>query len=386
MKYMGSKRKLLAGALSEVIGKELCGRGRFVDLFCGSGAVSQFVATRYKIPVAAVDLQMFATTIAESFLSRTQKEDGTFLANQWCSSARQVYNTSELSCFVEEWENSVRKNLRKKDVLFARQICRQNESDGPIWNAYGGYYLSLRQALQADALLATLPSRNRAECLAALIVVISKSVASPGHTAQPFQPTKKALPYIQEAWNRNVFEQIHPALKDVCNIYSNVIGSSFCGDAQTYVDTELQDGDLVFIDPPYSSVQYSRFYHVLETVTRGVKTKVEGNGRYPTIENRPQSRFSNTGTSREAMKKLLSSLSQKDVSVIITFPEGKCSNGLDSNWIVREARKYFNTRRIKSENSFSTLGGNNENRAARMSTVELILVLHKRTNSTQNNS
>jgi adenine-specific DNA-methyltransferase len=46
----------------------------------------------------------------------------------------------------------------------------------------------------------------------------------------------------------------------------------------------LQESDLVFIDPPYSGVQYSRFYHVLETIADGGRGPVTEVGRYPTPE------------------------------------------------------------------------------------------------------
>ena len=378
MKYMGSKRKLLAGALSEILGRELIGRTRFVDLFSGSGAVSYYVASRYEIPVVSVDLQMFATTLADSFLSRTQKIDGGAVAKHWCMLARRAYNKSALRVTAEEWKMANGKKLRKCDVMAARAICRKTVGDGPFWNAYGGYYLSPLQALHVDSLLKALPECNRSECLAALIVEVSKAVASPGHTAQPFQPTKKGLSYIQEAWGKNILEQVYIRLKQIGDIYSKVAGCTFCGDSQAYVDTRLEDGDLVFIDPPYSAVQYSRFYHVLETIARGVKLKVEGRGRYPVITQRPQSKFSNSGTSKDAMEQLLQSLSRKEVSVIITFPQGECSNGLSSAWIKKEAGKHFAVNAISVNNNFSTLGGNKDNRGARKKMTEVILILHKK--------
>lgn len=377
MKYMGSKRKLLVGALGRILGKELIGRRRFVDLFSGSGAVSYYVASRYGIPVVSVDLQMFATTISDAFLSRTQKLDGQAVAELWCKSAQRAYNRSALRFVVEEWDRVKASKLRKSDVMSARSLCRKTEDNGPLWSAYGGYYLSPLQALQVDSLLKTLPIDNRSFCLASLIMEVSKAVAAPGHTAQPFQPTKKALPYIQEAWSKNILEQVRDRLKHLGNSYSKVLGSTFCGDAQTYVESELEDGDLVFIDPPYSAVQYSRFYHVLETIARGVKPEVEGRGRYPVIAQRPQSKFSNSGTSKDAMRLLLKSLSRKEVSVIITFPQGECSNGLSSAWIKKEAGKHFVVKAIKVNNNFSTLGGNKDNRGARKKATEVILILHK---------
>lgn len=43
--------------------------------------------------------------------------------------------------------------------------------------------------------------------------------------------------------------------------------------------------DVAFIDPPYNSRQYSRFYHVLENITRWKKPKLNGTALKPKAEN-----------------------------------------------------------------------------------------------------
>ena len=66
----------------------------------------------------------------------------------------------------------------------------------PITKAYGGHYFSPLQAIHIDALLTTLPITNKNTLLASLIHAASECAASPGHTAQPFQPTKTAKKYL----------------------------------------------------------------------------------------------------------------------------------------------------------------------------------------------
>ena len=43
--------------------------------------------------------------------------------------------------------------------------------------------------------------------------------------------------------------------------------------------------DVAFVDPPYNSRQYSRFYHVLETITKWDKPKLSGTALKPPAEN-----------------------------------------------------------------------------------------------------
>jgi hypothetical protein len=148
------------------------------------------------------------------------------------------------------------------------------------------------------------------------------------------------------------------------------------GDAVEVAKT-LDAGDLVFVDPPYSSVQYSRFYHVLETVAHGrYNGAFLGVGRYPPIANRPQSRFSNTQDSLDAISELLSALKTTRCTVVLTFRRGSASNGLSGTRIRNLARRWFEVEDHSTvRGSFSTLGGNKQHRDARQRSSEMILVL-----------
>ena len=141
----------------------------------------------------------------------------------------------------------------------------------------------------------------------------------------------------------------------------------------------LRCGDLVVVDPPYSEVQYSRFYHVLETVARGGCGFVEGAGRYPPFGERPQSDFSRKGRSGKALDVLLEALSASDARVIFTFPTGNSSNGLCGDDVIRAAQRRFRIaeKRVVT-GTFSTLGGGKGGRAPRQVSQELLLLLYPR--------
>src|SRR5262245_40431338 len=75
MKYLGSKRWMLANGLGSLLRREVRRHERFVDLFCGGASVSWFIATLSEVPVLAVDLQRYATTLADAVLLRNQIVD-----------------------------------------------------------------------------------------------------------------------------------------------------------------------------------------------------------------------------------------------------------------------------------------------------------------------
>ncbi len=363
--------------LGEILAHEACHATRFVDLFSGSGMVSYYVASRFAVPVHTVDLQRFSSILSSSYLCRTNPlEDKDFL-DEWLGNAQRYIDRSPLRVAVTEWLSGLSARLRKMDVLAARRVCSQVESAGVVWNAYGGHYLSPLQAMQTDALLATLPVQYRNEFLASLIMAVSKAVASPGHTAQPFQPTRTSLPYIDVAWSVDVMRNTADSFGEISRRHAQVVGEAWCCGAQDFVDRNLEDGDLVFIDPPYSGVQYSRFYHVLETIANQKRVNVFGKGRYPPIAERPQSAFSNKGTSVDAFELLMKGLATKRITAIVTFPKSLCSNGLSGEVVKELTSAYFNVKELVVDSTFSTLGGNNDIRDARKYTNELILVLKK---------
>src|ERR1700676_3150246 len=119
----------------------------------------------------------------------------------------------------------------------------------------------------------------------------------------------------------------------------------------------VRAGAFVFIDPPYSGVQYSRFYHVLESVATGTPGEVSGSGRNPEASMRPQSKYSVKRGAKKAFVELLRKVAQNGARGILTFPSHECSNGLSGD-IVRElARQPFQVTEKLVDSKFSTLGG-----------------------------
>ncbi len=379
MKYMGSKRSMLKNGLGDLLLEQSILFDRFVDLFAGGGFVSWFVAERIERPVIAVDLQRYSTILVEAVISRTKLLDAKKIAINWVEKAQKERNRSYLWRKARHLSNQ---NLNVGSyVQEARELCANKSDIGPIWNAYGGHYFSPTQALTFDYLLDNLPNvyEEKVVCLAACISAASECVASPGHTAQPFQPTERAGKFILESWQQDPLEHCKTNLKFLCQKFAKVKGSVITDNAEN-VTPQLTSKDLVFIDPPYSSVQYSRFYHVLETMAQCHKSiSVFGVGRYPPLEDRPQSEFSNVGQAKTALESLLKNIAGQGSTIIFTFPSGNSSNGLSGDYIKTIASEWFFVEdRNTIEGQFSTLGGNNEIRNARNKSVELVLLLKPR--------
>ncbi|HTR47499.1 MAG TPA: DNA adenine methylase [Verrucomicrobiae bacterium] len=371
---MGSKRAMLANGLGDALRTHLPQAGRFADLFAGSSAVSWFVAQNSNCEVFATDLQQFAVSLAEAVISRNAALGSVGVWSSWSVNAASWLSGNALFKRAEEFDAKKWGSARCRIVDEARVMC--SDSPWPITRAYGGHYFSPKQALSIDALRATVPSDviERKAALAALICAASQCAAAPGHTAQPFQPTKGAAKFLFEAWRRDVWGHVEIALTEICSKHARTVGRAEVSDAQSVAE-RLTSADLAFIDPPYSGVHYSRFYHVLETIAQGTCGEVSGVGRYPDPSKRPKSDFSLQTKSKAALDKLLATLSERRVRTIVTFPKEETSNGLSGPIVQGVAESYFDVTEKVVNGRFSTLGGNLENRKARIPAYEVILVL-----------
>lgn len=379
MKYMGSKRSMLKNGLGELLEALVPSKATFYDLFCGGGSVAGHVAQRFSIPVCASDLQKYAVVLAAAQIEQTEHFDPTLVWQRWqdASTAWLAGVTSHLSMPPPLPLASESKSKWRSAVASTRLYCSMLPPEFPLSRAYGGYYFSAAQAMTLDALRHCLPDERKTPTLAALIDAASSCAAAPGHTAQPFGTRDSALPHLAAAWHKNIPNFAVNALQRMAGVKANIQGQAIETDALAMSDA-LTERDVAFIDPPYSEVQYSRFYHVLEAVARGDVGEVFGTGRYPKLDQRPQSLFCRITQSAEAFDALMVRVATAGAEAIVTFPSGMASNGLSGELVESISAQYFKVRTRKITSLFSTLGGNAVTRDARATATELVLHLAPR--------
>ena len=374
---MGSKRVMLENGLGELLAAQAKTASRIVDLFCGAAFVSWFAATKLDKSVLACDLQKYAAVLAGSVVKRTKPIEAQNLDKLWLSRADRARRR------LKGWQEASQLDTAEYSTATwqqrAQELCSSDEAAESllVWRCYGGHYFSPTQALSFDSMLRSLPddSEHRELCLSAVIIAASNCAAAPGHTAQPFKATPTAAAYLRDFWLRDPFHYARAALKKLCPLHAIKPGKAIVADANQ-VAKDLNSKDVVFVDPPYSAVHYSRFYHVLETIARGTCSRVEGVGRYPPPEERPNSCYSKKSFSSQTMENLLCILSTNGCKVVLTFPKGQCSNGLSGEGIEEMAQQFFQVTRQSVKTTFSTMGGNRINRVARKVSDELMLVLN----------
>ena len=370
---------MLTNGLGEALSQSIAECNRVFDLFTGSGAVAWHVAQRYEREVIASDLQAYAVALAAAVIERTDPLTERNWIDTWFESAKSIQpcGFSQLAAHLQE---ALTDGQISALAMRAQEIC--SEVDLPVSSAYGGYYFSPLQALWLDTLRISLPrsGNQRKIGLAALVIAASQSAGAPGHTAQPFKPNDTAGRFLKEAWMRDTEFLVRRAVDALSKKHAIKAGKAIVADANELAK-QVKEGDLVFLDPPYSGVHYSRFYHVLETVAIGKVGEISGIGRYPPPNERPRSDYSLRAKSKPVFDDLLKVLSEKGASAIITFPAGAASNGMSGEDVADLSGRYFTIHEAKVSSRFSTLGGDKKHRKARKDTTELILTLSPRKQS-----
>ena len=237
-RYTGSKYKLLDWI--EQLINENCSGDTFFDVFAGTGVVSD----RMK--------NSFQTIIMNDFLYSNETIYKAFYGSDKYS--------SEL---IEEFKTKY------------RAIDPEKIGENYFSENFGGNFFSHNDARIIGCIRDDIEDNktilsDREYCI--LITSLLYSADKVANTVGHYDAYRK----IEHINDRFVFDTIEiKKNKTKFKIYredSNVLVRSV-------------KADVAFVDPPYNSRQYSRFYHVLENLTKWEKPKLEGTALKPPAEN-----------------------------------------------------------------------------------------------------
>ncbi len=235
-RYTGSKKKL-QNWIEQII-DDNCNGESFADIFAGTGIIAHTMSKKYnKIIVNDI------------------------LFSNYC-----IYKA-----FFEDigWD----KNLINELVIKWNAKDIDSIEDNYISTNFGGKYFSYNGAKrigyirdQIENLKNKINEKEYNILLASLIYSADKSANTVGHY-EAYLKNKNEKEFKYNLINTSEIKNIDIHRKD-----------------SNYLVKEIR-ADIVYIDPPYNSRQYSRFYHVLETLVKWDKPKLEGVAKKPPVEN-----------------------------------------------------------------------------------------------------
>lgn len=230
-RYLGNKFRI-TGFIREIADKYCVGASSFADIFSGTGAVSY----------AFRDKKLVLNDILYS----------NYLSNlAWFSP--EVFDYDKLSGIIDDY-NSVQPS---EDNYFS-----DNFSDTYFSRGNARKIGWIRDDIEKRFRRGEINLREKAILVTSLMYAMDKIAATCGH---------------YDAWraNADLSEPLVIRMLDVEN--GNEGNEIYTEDANMLV--RRIKSDIVYIDPPYNSRQYSDSYHLLENVARWEKPEVSGKAR-----------------------------------------------------------------------------------------------------------
>ena len=321
--YMGSKRAIL-GFIVEAMSQVLPDGGIAIDLMCGSGAASSGFS-RYWRTIAG-DVQAFCTYLATV-------QGGGFTRER---AKRVIEHIIPIAHnHVLDLMKIVGKYVNKEDMLFHSDInsklvseYKKYHSDVPTYptanasgpwkpadevrqrrQAGGGYpyclftayfanmFLGVRQCVEVDSIRYAIDhlecEEDKRWALGALVATVSALATTyAGHFAQP--PFASLDKLTVERVGTLLEKRAYPITQEFCVRLAALAEESersqfpvepVSGSWATCLEkcSALVKGDkaAVYVDAPYTREEYSRYYHVLETLIKYNYPSCIGKGKIP---------------------------------------------------------------------------------------------------------
>ena len=350
LNYLGSKLRLLDFIEDKVLDVTPREAG-ICDLFAGSGCVSRKLSRLH--PVVSCDIQGYSKVIGNALLHKFDLMDKTIedffksLDNEYANKLREAFaplikleqdaidskNIEMLTCILEHGSLEVF-NIEHNLSCLSDQlvvVCKTLKKDGLddvrslISRYYGGVYFSYKQAVEIDIILENIhrlvSEENRDLFLAALLSTASDVVDTVGkHFAQPIKARDSKGNIKVTVYNKAVKDKtidVVALYREWLLKYKNLCKSDFqhitmLGDYEQCLKALPDNVKTVYADPPYTRDHYSRYYHVLETLTLRDTPKIStvtihgsthvSNGIYR--EDRHQSPFCIKSKAPDAFRKM----------------------------------------------------------------------------------
>lgn len=368
--YLGCKAGL-ASSIATAINEVDPSRGRVLDLFAGSGAVSSFLASDRE--VTSVDIQEYSRvlcsamlnpfeidpTFAESISRNLGKEAS---SKAWCFEPMILFEERALNSSLQGDLGDLALLLESPPLIayidegyelppnlfgvaIQETIARLNQSglanskETLVARSFGGTYFSFEQAIILDAALCVAEGSTALakDTLKAIALSVASAIVNTvgKQFAQPIQPRNKTGDMklgigniVYKDRSLNALE----AYKEWMGRYSELlrtqkIHKAIRSDYLEALATCGQECSVVYADPPYTRDHYSRFYHVLETMClrdNPVTSKVTRNGqslisRGVYRKDRHQSPFCIRSTALAAFEALFEGCKRQNLPLVLSY-------------------------------------------------------------------
>jgi adenine-specific DNA-methyltransferase len=282
---MGAKYKLLDFIVPH-IHKNMKHGATFIDLMAGTHSIAY--AVKQDFNTVSNDIQRYSFIFGKALIENNQ-----------ISRVDQRYE-SDFSDLNLEKEKESWLTLNYKDTYFSEiQLCEIS---------------SIRKRI------ATLNNEHlEAIYLVALSYAMSLCQSSTGHFAQYLPMGNPRTEYLRSLSISESFfskcAELEIALSDKTSNVFNAESSLFL--KSTELENLAPAGSMVYLDPPYSPAQYSRYYHLLETVINNDQPNIAFKGLYR--DDRFQSGFCSPRSAKNEFQTVIGESAKRGWNLLISY-------------------------------------------------------------------
>lgn len=400
--YLGSKLRLLQ-PIREAFEEVAIPGGGICDLFAGSGAVSRHLGADWNI--IAADIQEYSRALCNGFLNAP--DNPATLGADLRRAISESPLRPRLHCALDRlvgYEQGCLRQAKGGDVAGLCSLIEHGSllgleadetipdpaladalrdawdrldagglatgADTVITRYFGGVYFSWRQAAEFDILLAAVHAidddRVRDYFLSAVLAVASDTVNTIGKQfAQPIrpygadgQPKRHLINQIIRDRSMGVMDRFSARASqyEALPRHRRRRHRAIRGDYRAVLADSALAFDAVYADPPYTRDHYSRYYHVLETMSRHDEpavstTKIRSRGR-PRLSrghyraDRHQSPFCIRSQARGAFEELFRGVAGRGIPLVLSYSPYRRETGarprlIAADDLVRQASRHF---------------------------------------------
>jgi adenine-specific DNA-methyltransferase len=368
---MGTKHDL-AGRVAAVIAD--CRPGRLLDAFAGMGAVAEAHAGKRQVwtndvqhfaylagrcrftdpcgPLPASRMRELVTPIYRQNINRLKKQN------------KAAWEATEKLAQASTFEKFERFFKRVSDLSIA------HEGAYACFTAtYANGYFSLTQCAEIDSVrcaIDTLRGRGvltQAEfdwSLLALGHAALRAANTTGHFAQFLSPSAKNFKRVANQFGRSILKEWLTSLETLkpsgtAEWRASNRATRFDCDALLKTIRSSENVGVVYCDPPYTDDQYSRFYHVWETLVLNDYPPVTGAGLYRS--DRFTTAFSLRSRVSGAFEALVKEVASTGADLVLSYPSNGLLHEVGENPLDVLRNAYPNAAMVAQiEHSHSTMG------------------------------
>ena len=348
--YMGTKRSL-ASHVAEIIQDRP--PGPMLDLFSGICAVSAAVAPDRQ--VWCNDIQHFAATVATAFFTSptspihfddvADEAHGIFqknalaledrFATQLREERRALHSESiEAIRALEHLMPYVATNTRLEQERIRRARTPSLTPYQLFTTTFSGTYFGLKQCVQVDSIRyavdqmlesSFLDTRQHTWMCLALCQAVSKVATTTGHFAQYTRVKDSTLKRFLAQRRRSIWSEWLRAIHQISPVgtptwrSNNRVYSSDAKALLLHLRRTGQEPAVIYADPPYTRDQYSRYYHLYETLLRYDYPTSHFTGRYR--PDRFSSQYSRKTEVGPAIEGLIENAANLGSRLVLSYPE-----------------------------------------------------------------